>query len=62
MRGVDLEAVEAFKKRHRKKHGPDRSVSGGRFSYIFTPTAIGVAVTVECACGDSADCTDYESW
>lgn len=28
---------------------------GGRFSYIFTPTSLGVICTVRCVCGDQFD-------
>jgi len=35
---------------------------GGRTSYKFTPTGLGVAVSVECACGESKNITDYECW
>lgn len=32
------------------------------YSYSFCPTGIGVALTVECDCGDSQNITDYDSW
>lgn len=35
---------------------------GGRLTYKFTPTGVGLAIVVECACGESVDLTDYESW
>lgn len=35
---------------------------GGKTSYRFTPTSIGVAVTVLCACGKEENVTDYDSW
>lgn len=35
---------------------------GGRLSFCFTPTGIGTAVTVECACGEKVNVTDYGSW
>lgn len=35
---------------------------GGRFTYTFTPTGLGVIVTVKCACGAEVDVTDYWSW
>ena len=35
---------------------------GGRTTYSFTPTGIGVAVTVSCACGAKENITDYDSW
>lgn len=35
---------------------------GGRISFIFTPTSLGVAFTVKCACGASKECTDVNDW
>ena len=35
---------------------------GGRTTYSFTPTGLGVAVSVSCACGAEKNLTDYESW
>jgi hypothetical protein len=37
--------------------------SGGRFTYSFTPTSLGVVVTVEDhLTNNKVDVTDYESW
>lgn len=35
---------------------------GGRLSYCFTPTSIGVIFKIKCNCGQEIDVTDYESW
>jgi len=35
---------------------------GGRLTYCFTPTSIGVTVGVQCACGAEEHLTDYDSW
>ena len=36
---------------------------GGRFTYEFTPTGIGTAIRVRCACDDwEIDLTDYDMW
>lgn len=35
---------------------------GGRTTYNFTPTSIGMAVSVSCACGAKKNITDYDSW
>ena len=35
---------------------------GGQYSYKFTPTFLGTAVTVKCACGQEKNVTDYDSW
>jgi len=35
---------------------------GGRISYFFTPTGLGIACGVQCACGWSKECTDVSNW
>lgn len=35
---------------------------GGKISYIFTPTSLGIAKSVECACGQKSNVTDYSDW
>ncbi len=35
---------------------------GGRFTYCFTPTGLGVITKVKCACGAELDVTPYEDW
>lgn len=35
---------------------------GGKLSYQFTPTGLGVIVIVKCACGEEMDLTDYNKW
>lgn len=35
---------------------------GGRFTWSFTPTGLGVIVNISCACGEKEDLTDVESW
>ncbi len=35
---------------------------GGRLTYYFTETGLGVVVKVLCACGASCDLSDYDSW
>jgi len=36
--------------------------AGGMTSWKFTPTGIGMAIEVFCACGASENITDYENW
>ena len=36
--------------------------SGGRISYIFTPTSLGTCIQVKCACGADIDITDISDW
>ena len=35
---------------------------GGRITYKFTPTSLGVIIVVECTCGKKIDITDVDSW
>ena len=35
---------------------------GGRITYMFTPTSLGVITRVKCACGKEADLTDTSIW
>jgi len=35
---------------------------GGRISYEFTPTGLGVVTQAKCACGMEFDVTDYSKW
>ena len=36
--------------------------AGGRITFSFTPTGVGTAFRVSCACGASKDLTDYSTW
>jgi hypothetical protein len=35
---------------------------GGKTTFCFTPTSLGVILKVKCACGTEKDFTDYGSW
>ncbi len=35
---------------------------GGRITYSFTPTGLGLVTKAECACGAELDLSDYDSW
>lgn len=35
---------------------------GGKYTYCFSPTNLGIVVKVRCACGSEIDVTDYDSW
>lgn len=35
---------------------------GGKVTFSFTPTSLGVIEKVKCACTAQLDVTDYESW
>lgn len=34
----------------------------GKYTYCFTPMAMGVVEIVKCACGSELNITDYASW
>jgi len=38
------------------------STIGGRISYEFTPTGLGIIEVVKCTCGSKLDLTDYNTW
>jgi len=41
----------------------DQSVAiGGRLTYCYTPTGLGVITVVKCACGEKIDLTEYSLW
>lgn len=42
-------------------HQKDGAI-GGRESFVFTPTGLGIIIKVKCACGGELDLTDYENW
>jgi len=35
---------------------------GGRLTYCFTPTSLGVITVVKCGCGEELNLTDVENW
>ncbi len=35
---------------------------GARITYTFTPTGLGMACGVRCACGESQETTDVSNW
>jgi hypothetical protein len=69
----EWETFDAWYQAHRKvcphlnyklaqELGLPHAAAGGAVTYLFTPTGIGLNVSVRCACGDKVDCTDYDSW
>lgn len=61
-------AAKDFYQRHKnccsKIFGkPFFSTTGGDFSYIITPTGLGLCTTIRCnSCGEEEDITDSENW
>jgi hypothetical protein len=41
----------------------ERTAIGGQWTYSFTPTSIGVKITIRCCiCDYTYDATEYDSW
>lgn len=65
---VESEAAESFIKKHKncckEKLGKEFfSSTGGGFTYLITPTGLGLCVSIRCnSCGQIKDITDSESW
>jgi hypothetical protein len=62
--GKELETYRQWYKLHKcefTKPGSTGAI-GGRLTYSFTPTSLGSAVTIKCACGEKINVTDYENW
>lgn len=66
--GFPMTEEEVYKaqewiKTHDKEEHPHQSAGaiGGRYTYEFTPTSIGVLCSVRCSCGDRCDLTDLST-
>jgi hypothetical protein len=58
----ELKAIEKFKKTHLKKC-PSKGYKNPLYSYILTPTGIGIGVAIRCNnCRFEQDVTDYSLW
>lgn len=52
---TEMSAVESWIEKHiEEKHGGNTYAGaiGGRFSYVFVPTSLGVIGTIRCGCGE----------
>lgn len=59
---IENEMANTFKELHKKCRPKGREVYAP-YSYIFTPTGIGVAVKIVCPyCGENKDITDVGCW
>lgn len=36
--------------------------NGEKYSFVFTPSLVGVCASVSCSCGALLDLTDWETW
>ena len=58
----ELKKYNKWMKKHNKKcplYGNDGAI-GGRITYSFTPTSLGLIKKIECGCGEKLDLTDYD--
>lgn len=59
----EYKQIQAFKEKHKNCIRKNPTTIGGGFSYIFTPTGIGTAVSIKCnVCNEVENCTDYDCW
>jgi len=35
---------------------------GGRLTFSFTPTSLGLIVKINCGCGEELDLSEYKEW
>lgn len=53
-----------WNKKHKETcplYGNDGAI-GGRLTFCFTPTSLGVITKIKCGCGESIDVTDSSTW
>ena len=58
---TDQEAMlaEVFELEHKHPH-VNKGTIGGHISYIFTPTSIGIGISMRCSiCGEEENITEY---
>ena len=62
LEGTELEAAEKFIEEQMKKND-SMPAAGERWTYSFTPTGLGTAVSIkDGATGESKDITDWSWW
>ena len=64
--GIELTDIEKiryakFIERHKKCSCP--GFTGGKITFMITPNSLGIQIIVKCnMCGETKDCTDYNTW
>jgi hypothetical protein len=59
----ELEVAKSWIEQHKKDHVMKyEGVSGGRWTWLFTPTTIGCVVRIRCTCGEEKDVSNYGMW
>lgn len=59
---IDSLKVVEWVKNHSCELKEYSGACGGRITYSFTPTSLGVVIKAKCACGEELDLTDYKGW
>ncbi len=56
--------LNAWIKEHNKtcEYYKNQGAIGGRLTYTFTPTGLGMIRKVKCTCGEEKDVSNYEDW
>lgn len=54
--GADVKKLKRFERQHKNC---SMGMEGGKFSYTFIPTGLGLAITVECSCGQKLFLGDF---
>ena len=62
--GEEAKKLDKWQNEHDKScpYKKKQGAIGGRTTYSFSPTTLGVVIKVSCACGKEIDLTDYSSW
>lgn len=59
----EKKAAKKFIKKQEKKDRSPMTTIGGRFQYIFTPTGVGVCISIfDALLKKKKDITDYSCW
>ena len=59
----ELKVAKKWIKKQKEKHGSEVGTVGDRFSYKFTPTGLGVIVSiVDALTGESKLLTNFDNW
>jgi hypothetical protein len=56
------EKINEWRREHECPYKYNQGAIGGRITYEFTPTGIGICTSAKCACGSNIDVTNYEDW
>lgn len=56
------EQIDEWRREHECPYRYHQGAIGGRITYEFTPTGLGIAAGAKCACGSEINVTNYEDW